>query len=677
VISSAPAARGPDTMRRGAALLVLVVLGLLPSEVVCAQGTNPLSKAQLVQLLATGSLRHAEIAALVRRNCVTFRPTARDRADLRAVGADTAVIAAVDRCVLARVGARAPAARATAALRVVTRANVSGEAGGWVDVRVQLLRGTAPQVGVPLLLRGASAVPGGVGQDPHAVTDRRGFAHFRIPTGISAGTYPLTLVLANGEPVGPGDRIDVVVGPAPPARAVAAPAEVALGAVTVTVTDAHGNRVAGVAVELRPVTAQLAGALGAGRVTDARGQAVFALPPGSVRRGGEVGVFVRGVQIGALTLRREVLLSEARTQFAQGMEQHGAAGSPLGGPLLFEVHDTSGAPVAGQSVAFAAAGGQVEPAVAPSDSSGVVRVRVTLGERAGPVVVSAKVGAITRTATLYADPGPARELALERDGAPLTGALTVRSRDTVVVRVVARDAYGNETALTNFMATITGQAVRLKSAVATGSLGVVSLAPRRTGSGGLTIRASGLQAEVPVEVTLPGGALAGGLARGWVFGARGSWSGFTYAFKPVPYVEGRPGVRGELFAGHAVSERLRVELAAGFGSLKADSASREVSVALTQEYVRGEYALARAGTIIPVVSLGGGGFRIKSDDPRHLVYHTSFFWLVGMGLDARLSGSAIAELRVETQQLNELSSPYVNGYVGALTVVEAGVRLSR
>ena len=188
MISTVPVARGPDTMRRGAALLVLIVLGLLPGEVVCTQGTNPLSKAQLVRLLGTGTLSKTEIAALVRRNCVTFRPTTLDRSDLRAAGADEAVIAAVDRCVLARAGGRAPAARAAAALRVVTRQKVSGEAGGWADVRVQVLRGSAPQVGVPLLLRGASAVPGGVGQDPHAVTDRRGFAHFRIPTGISAGT---------------------------------------------------------------------------------------------------------------------------------------------------------------------------------------------------------------------------------------------------------------------------------------------------------------------------------------------------------------------------------------------------------------------------------------------------------------------------------------------------------
>src|SRR2546429_2846787 len=35
--------------------------------------------------------------ALVRRNCVTFRQSERDRADLRAAGADDALLAAIDR----------------------------------------------------------------------------------------------------------------------------------------------------------------------------------------------------------------------------------------------------------------------------------------------------------------------------------------------------------------------------------------------------------------------------------------------------------------------------------------------------------------------------------------------------------------------------------------------------
>jgi hypothetical protein len=185
------------------------------------------------------------------------------------------------------------------------------------------------------------------------------------------------------------------------------------------------------------------------------------------------------------------------------------------------------------------------------------------------------------------------------------------------------------------------------------------------------LRAGQLDARVPVQVVFPLGAGA------WVLGARGSWSGFTYEFAPLRSIRGRPGVRGELFAGRAVSAQLRVELVAGLGSLSADTGTVTRSVALTQAYLRGEYALAREASVTPIVSFGGGIFRIRSDDPGHIVYHSSVFWLAGLGVDATLGPRITGEVRLETQQLNEMNSSYVNGHVGALTIVEAGIRLSR
>src|SRR5207253_9347821 len=70
------------------------------------QGTQPLRKAELVRLLATKTRSRADVMALVRRNCVTFRPSERDRADLRAAGADDALLAAIDQCLRARAAAR-------------------------------------------------------------------------------------------------------------------------------------------------------------------------------------------------------------------------------------------------------------------------------------------------------------------------------------------------------------------------------------------------------------------------------------------------------------------------------------------------------------------------------------------------------------------------------------------
>ena len=82
------------------------------------QGTAPLRKSDLVRLLSAAAISSAELEQLVRRNCLTFDPTERDRNDLRLMGADAAMLAAVDEC------ARRQALRRTVAVtpvRVVAR----------------------------------------------------------------------------------------------------------------------------------------------------------------------------------------------------------------------------------------------------------------------------------------------------------------------------------------------------------------------------------------------------------------------------------------------------------------------------------------------------------------------------------------------------------------------------
>src|SRR5437879_13033540 len=59
-------------------------------------------------MLARRALSKPQIATLVRRNCVTFQPTAHDRAELRAAGADDAVLAAIDQCLRARLARATP-----------------------------------------------------------------------------------------------------------------------------------------------------------------------------------------------------------------------------------------------------------------------------------------------------------------------------------------------------------------------------------------------------------------------------------------------------------------------------------------------------------------------------------------------------------------------------------------
>ncbi|HTD71300.1 MAG TPA: hypothetical protein VK647_12680, partial [Gemmatimonadales bacterium] len=77
-------------------------------------------------------------------------------------------------------------------------------------------------------------------------------------------------------------------------------------------------------------------------------------------------------------------------------------------------------------------------------------------------------------------------------------------------------------------------------------------------------------------------------------------------------------------------------------------------------------------TITPVVSLGGGAYRLKSGDNGRAIYHTNLFWVGGAGLDATVSPRVTAELRIERQWMTD--SPA--GHVGTLWPVAAGLRVA-
>ena len=62
------------------------------------QGAGPLRKSDLVRLLSGSAMSPLELAQLVRRNCLTFEPTDRDRSDFRRLGAEPSLLAAVDAC---------------------------------------------------------------------------------------------------------------------------------------------------------------------------------------------------------------------------------------------------------------------------------------------------------------------------------------------------------------------------------------------------------------------------------------------------------------------------------------------------------------------------------------------------------------------------------------------------
>ena len=492
-------------------VLLLVTLEVLPIQPAGAQGTQPLRKAELVRMLARRALSKPQIATLVRRNCVTFQPTAHDRAELRAAGADDAVLAAIDQCLRARLARAAPP--------------------------------PSPRPVAPAPARPSAPAPSPV----VAVTD----------TSARAAPPP---------------------PPAPP----------------------------------RPV------------------------------------------------------ISERLTQFTGGAELHGTVGSTLPQALVLEVRDTTGAPFVGQPVTIttSSGGGTVTPSAAESDTSGVVRVRVTLGERAGATTITARVGTLTRTALVRADPGPPEALVVERGDTPVVGSLTLRSRDTVVLRVVARDRYGNRTALDKFAATTTARAIAL-TATATDAAGSVTLVPRRSGVGELTLSGSGVRARLPVDVVLPTTSVGA-----WGIGARTAWLGANHPWIGLAGVTGIKGADFSIFGRRTVVAGLSFALGATAGSLNADQTTGSVSLQLLEGYGRAEFALVPRGTVSPVLSLGAGGYRLKSGDNGQTVYHTNLFWSSGVGADVVVTASVIVELRVERQWMRDANQ----GHVATFWPLSAGVR---
>lgn len=471
-----------------------------------------------------------------------------------------------------------------------TSGPVTALAGTEAEVVVQLYRGTVPQAGVALVLRGASSIPGGVALDPVALTDQRGAATFHVLAGTTPKTYSLTIAVQNG---------------------AAVPGEIQF----VTVPPAHA-------------------------------EAPTPPPPPPAPP------HVAAVQF---------------TQFSHGAGQHGAPRGALAQPLLLEVRDDTGKPIAGEAVTFAITSGAVTPRVAASDSAGAIPVRVTLGEHAGPVVITANVGSFIRTATVYADPGPPHELVVERGDAPVVGGASIRSRDTVVLRVVALDAYGNRTTLENFSATTSGRAVALRSAEARDSIGIIKLEPRRNGAGTIDVSASGLRVGVAVDVALP--AAPGGP---WAIGFRGGWLGANTPWLAVANLTGISGPEGSVFGRRALASGFSVALGGEVGSLSLDrSTTGSVSATLLEGYLRVEWALVPRGPVSPVVSLGGGGYRVKSSDDGQTVYHTNVFWSGGVGFDIELSPTVTAEARFERHWLTDSGV----GHVGTLWPLEAGFRI--
>jgi adhesin/invasin len=138
-------------------------------------------------------------------------------------------------------------------------------------------------------------------------------------------------------------------------------------------------------------------------------------------------------------------VSNARIEMVQGDDQQAAPGAPLPEPLIVRVTDSTGSPVAGQSVARSVngGGGAIDPVTEATNAEGLAFAEWILGPAPGLNVVEAQVAgseAVTFTATAKTTGGPgsgggvaAQMAAVEGDGQTVEAGSPVSTRPAVRV----------------------------------------------------------------------------------------------------------------------------------------------------------------------------------------------------------------------------------------------------
>ena len=368
----------------------LAVLFLYP-QTLLAQEAEPLQKSDIIRLLTGTTYSKAEVAGIVRQSCLSFAPTARDRTDFQALGADDSVMAAIDGCV-------SPPVAAPALQLSMSRQVFDVSAGDTVQVPLAVNRGSAGEGGLRLQLVGSGALRGG--SDARAVTDANGRATFVVPVGTRAGNYNLTV--DGNVTIGGSRAVTVRVGPAVPAQAAASPDPVALspddgGALLrVEVRDRYGNAVADVAVEVR-VGSESGTILASGR-TSASGALEVSVTESLIGGANRLVFLSGGVVLGFGGVARPAGEASQLTAVS-GDNQAADVSQDLPLPLVVAVMDAGGAPAPNVEVRFSVENGLVSPEMTLSDDRGQASAMVTMGARGTETTLTVAAGDASRVFT--------------------------------------------------------------------------------------------------------------------------------------------------------------------------------------------------------------------------------------------------------------------------------------
>lgn len=361
-----------------AAALLFLVAG--PGD---AQETEPLQKSDIVRLLATPGADQGDVAAEIRARCLTFVPNARDLEDFGRLGATQEVIGAIRTCATPTV--------ARTELRPAS-SSVTARVGTTATVAATVARGGRPVPDVRVVLRGSGRLSGAGGRDQEETSGPDGTVSFSLPVGTRPGTFDLTLAAVGTEEI--ADRpVSVRVVPGSAARLAGLPESASADedlALALALRDPYGNPVAGARVAVRAGADRGAPLLFEG-TTDGRGEIRVTIGAPSLAGLESVVVFGPDGMLGSTRIEPGAAAVESIV-FVSGTDQVADAGAPFGLPLVAEVRDADGHPVAGVEVRATVENGSLLEAAPTTDARGRAAVSVEAGTRGWVTAVRVAVG---------------------------------------------------------------------------------------------------------------------------------------------------------------------------------------------------------------------------------------------------------------------------------------------
>jgi len=284
----------------------------------------------------------------------------------------------------------------------------------------------------------------------------------------------------------------------------------------------------------------------------------------------------------------------------------------------------------------------------------------------------------------------ARQLAIAINGQPLGNYLSMALPDTMFVTVQPRDSLGNPVAVSGFAVQVWDQSVFLPA----GSLvertrAVARFVPRKRGQTAFQVQCSGLRQWIRVEVgpsvlavtpqrtappTPPASPKDADEYATPTAGGRVSYAAYEHTFHQQTTFDAKNGFVVEGYLGRDFDNGVVLVGGVGFGLLQADSLTVPVTAHLWELFFRMDYRFLAGRQVRPVVSAGGGAYRIRTGGDGSGIWNTSLFWMLGAGGDVVVSRKLIVEVRATTQLLEEINSGHLNGHVGNLFLIGAGVR---